>query len=47
MKTSPAMALLPADQKDIRIPVTGHDLATVVLEQQGIQQVMGTLGGGL
>ena len=46
-KTSPAMAPLPDDQKNIRIPFRGEDVATIVMEQKRIQQVMASLGGGL
>ena len=46
-KTSPSMAPLPDDQKSIRIPFRGEDVATIVLEQKRIQQVMASLGGGL
>ena len=46
-KTSPAMAALPDDQKSIRIPFIMEDVATIVLEQERIQQVMASLGGGL
>ena len=45
-KTSPAMAALPDDQKSIRIPFIEEDVATIVLEQERIQQVMASLGGG-
>lgn len=46
-KTSPAMAPLPDDQKNIRIPLRREDVATIVLEQDRIQQAMASLGGGL
>ena len=45
-KTSPAMAPLPDDQKTIRIPIRAGDAATIVLEQERIQQAMASLGGG-
>lgn len=45
-KTSPAMATLPDDQKNIRIPTRENDVVTIVLEQERIQKVM-ALGGGL
>ena len=42
-----AMAPLPDNQKNIRIPFRGEDVATIVLEQKRIQKVMASLGGGL